>query len=173
MSDLLFFIRLFKPYKLWLVTGVFLAFITSIASISLLTLSGWFITASAIAGILAPDGVAITFNFMQPAAEIRALAIIRTFGRYAERVVTHEATFRVLAEIRCWFFANLIPLRPGSLAIKRSADVLAGITQDIDALDALYLRLCSPLLIAMVGGGAVVIFIAGYSVQISLFSLTL
>jgi ATP-binding cassette subfamily C protein CydC len=167
MKDLLFFLRLFKPYWLWLATGIVLALLTSLASISLLTLSGWFITSSAIAGLLAPDGVAFAFNFMQPAAEIRALAIIRTFGRYAERVVTHEATFRVLAEIRCWFFAKLIPLSPGQLASHRSADLLNGITQDIDALDALYLRLCSPLLIALTGGGMVVIFIAYYSVQIS------
>ena len=168
MKDLLFFLPLFKPYKRWLVGGVFLALLTSLASISLLTLAGWFITSSAIAGILAPDGVAIAFNFMQPAAEIRALAIIRTFGRYAERVVTHEATFRVMADCRCWFFEKLIPLVPGRLAMRRSADLLNGITQDIDALDALYLRLCSPLLIAVMGGGAIVIFIANYSVQISL-----
>ena len=167
MKDLLFFLPLFKPYKRWLIGGIFLALITSLASISLLTLAGWFITSSAIAGILAPDGVAIAFNFMQPAAEIRALAIIRTFGRYAERVVTHEATFKVMADCRCWFFKKLIPLVPGGLAMRRSADLLNGITQDIDALDALYLRLCSPLLIALMGGGAVVIFIACYSVQIS------
>lgn len=135
----------------------------------MLTLSGWFITASAIAGLSAPDSVAIAFNFMQPAAEIRALAMIRTVGRYAERVVTHEATFKVLAEIRCWFFAKLIPLAPGRLAMQRSADLLSGITQDIDALDALYLRLCSPLLIVMIGGGAVVAFICSYSIQIGIF----
>jgi len=169
MKDLLFFLKLFKPYKGWLISGLLLALVTSLASITLLTLSGWFITASAIAGMLAPDGVAVTFNFMQPAAEIRALAIIRTLGRYGERVVTHEATFRVLAEIRCWFFAKLIPLAPGRLAMKQSADLMHSLTQDIDALDALYLRLISPMLIAFFGGGAVVLFISWYSVQLSLF----
>jgi len=169
MKDLLFFIKLFKPYRLWMVSGTFLALIASLASISLLTLSGWFITSSAIAGALAPDGVAVAFNFMQPAAEIRALAIIRTLGRYAERVVTHEATFRVLAEIRSWFFAKLIPLAPGQLAMKRSADLLQKLTQDIDALDALYLRILSPVVIALLGAGMVVGFIAYYSTELSLF----
>ena len=171
MKDLLFFLKLFKPYKFWLVSGTLLALITSLASITLLTLSGWFITSSAIAGLLAPDGVAITFNFMQPAAEIRALAIIRTLGRYAERVVTHEATFRVLAEIRQWFFAKLIPLAPGRLATRQSADLLQSLTQDIDALDALYLRLCSPIIIALLGGAIVVSFIAYYSLYFSVFVL--
>jgi ATP-binding cassette subfamily C protein CydC len=169
MNDLLFFFKLFTPYKTWLVLGVFLALLTSFASISLLTLSGWFITSSAIAGLVAPDGVAVAFNFMQPAAEIRALAIIRTFGRYAERVVTHEATFRVLAEIRGWFFAKLIPISPGRLAMQRSAELLNGITREIDILDALYLRLCSPVFVGLVGGGAVIFFLACYSIQISIF----
>lgn len=171
MKDLLFFLKLFTPYKTWLVAGIFFALITSLASITLLTLSGWFITASAIAGILAPDGVAITFNFLQPAAEIRALAIIRTVGRYVERVITHEATFRVLAEIRRWFFAKLIPLSPGRLAMQRSAHLLNSMTQDIDALDSLYLRLCSPALVAFWGGVAVLVFITFYSLTISLFVL--
>ena len=169
MKDILFFLPLFKPYKIWLLAGIILAAITSIASISLLTLSGWFISASAIAGIAAPDGVAFTFNFLLPAAEIRALAIIRTLGRYAERVVTHEATFRVLAEIRCWFFAKLIPLAPGRLAMLRSTELLTGITQDIDALDGIYLRLLTPLLIAFFTGSLAVLFIANYSVLVSVF----
>lgn len=173
MKDLWFFVCLFKPYKLWLLAGLFLSLLTSLASISLLTLSGWFITSSAIAGILAPDGVAIAFNFMQPAAEIRALAIIRTLGRYAERVVTHEATFRVLTEIRCWFFEKLIPLSPGRLGMQRSADLLARLTQDIEILDALYLRLLLPVLVAMIAGGVVVIFIANYSMTIAFFVLAM
>ncbi len=173
MKDLLFFLSLFKPHKLWLVSGVFLALTASLASIALLTLSGWFITSSAIAGLMAPDGVAIAFNFMQPAAEIRALAIIRTLGRYGERVVTHEATFRVLAEIRSWFFAKLIPLVPARLGMKQSADLLHSLTQDIDTLDALYLRLCLPILMALLGCGAVVWFIACYSMHLSLFVLVM
>lgn len=169
MKDLLFFVKLFQPYKLWLIIGSFLAILTALASIFLLTLSGWFITSSAIAGLLAPDGVAITFNFLLPAAQIRALAIIRTVSRYGERVVTHEATFRVLTEIRCWFFAKLIPLAPGRLVMHRSADLLNGMTQDINALDVLYLRIFSPLMVAIIGGGCIVAFIAVYSMKISFF----
>ena len=169
MKDLLPIIKL----KFWLIAGLLIALITSLAAASLLTLSGWFITSSAIAGILAPDGAAIAFNFVQPAAEIRALAITRTFGRYAERLITHEATFRILTEIRCWFFAKLIPLAPGRLGMKRSADLLTGITHDIDTLDALYLRLILPVFIAIFGGGLVILFIASYSIKISLVALIL
>lgn len=168
MKDLQFFLRLFKPYSGWLAGGILLALLTALAAIALLTLSGWFISASAIAGLIAIDGNTLAFNFMLPAAQIRALAITRTLGRYGERVVTHEATFRVLAGIRSWFFQQLIPLVPGRLSAMRSGDLLSRMTADIDALDALYLRLLAPAAVAAVGIIFVSIFLAFYAPAVSL-----
>jgi ATP-binding cassette subfamily C protein CydC len=162
MKDLWFFLTLFKPHRIWLVAGILLSLLTAFASIALLTLSGWFISSSALAG------TAISFNFMLPAAQIRALAITRTVGRYGERLLTHEATFRVLASIRSWFFLQLIPLVPGRIAALRSGDLLSNMTADIDALDALYLRLLAPALVAALGVTAVVGFLYLYSPLISL-----
>ena len=153
---------------MWLVSGIILSLITSMAAITLLSLSGWFITASAMAGLLSIDGNVLAFNFMLPAAQIRALAIMRTLGRYAERLVTHEATFRVLAQIRSWFFQQLIPLVPGRLALMRSGDLLSRMTADIDALDALYLRLVAPVFVAILGVTAVTIVLATYAPIISI-----
>ena len=168
MRDCWFFLKLFKPYAMWLVSGIILSLITSMAAITLLSLSGWFITASAMAGLLSIDGNVLAFNFMLPAAQIRALAIMRTLGRYAERLVTHEATFRVLAQIRGWFFQQLIPLVPGRLALMRSGDLLSRMTADIDALDALYLRLVAPVFVAILGVTAVTIVLATYAPIISI-----
>jgi len=168
MKDLWFFLKLFKPQRGWLAGGISLSLLTALASIALLTLSGWFISASAIAGLVAVDGNTPAFNFMLPAAQIRALAIIRTLGRYGERVVTHEATFRVLAGIRSWFFRQLIPLVPGRLSALRSGDLLSRMTADIDALDALYLRLLAPAVVAAIGVTAVTVFLAFYAPVISL-----
>ena len=168
MKDCWFFLKLFKPHSVWLVSGTLLSLLTTLASITLLTLSGWFISASAIAGLLVLDGNALTFNFMLPAAQIRALAITRTLGRYGERVVTHEATFRVLASIRGWFFQQLIPLVPGRLSLMRSGDLLSRMTADIDALDALYLRLLAPMTVALLGIIGVTVFLACYTPIISL-----
>ncbi|MGZ4979708.1 MAG: thiol reductant ABC exporter subunit CydC [Methylobacter sp.] len=168
MKDLWFFLKLFKPHGAWLAGGIVLSLLTALASIALLTLSGWFISASAIAGLVVLDGNTLAFNFMLPAAQIRALAITRTAGRYGERVMTHEATFRVLAGIRSWFFQQLIPLVPGSLSAMRSGDLLSRMTADIDALDALYLRLVAPAVVAAVGVTAVTVFLAYYAPAISL-----
>jgi len=168
MKDLWFFLKLFKPHGAWLAGGIGLSLLTAFASIALLTLSGWFISASAIAGLVAVDGNTPAFNFMLPAAQIRALAIIRTLGRYGERVVTHEATFRVLAGIRSWFFRQLIPLVPGRLSVMRSGDLLSRMTADIDALDALYLRLLAPAVVAAIGVTAVTVLLAFYAPVIAL-----
>ncbi len=168
MKDLWFFLKLFKPHSGWLLGGIILSLLTTFAAIALLTLSGWFITSCAIAGLVVIDGNALAFNFMLPAAQIRALAIIRTVGRYGERLVTHEATFRVLAGIRSWFFQQLIPLVPGRLSALRSGDLLSRMTADIDALDALYLRLLAPAIVATIGVTAVTVFLAFYAPVISL-----
>ncbi len=167
MKDLWFFFTLFKPQRFWLISGLLLSLLTTVSGIALLTLSGWFISSCAIAGSV------ITFNFMLPAAQIRALAIIRTLGRYGERVVTHEATFRALADIRSWLFQQLIPLAPGRLSTLRSGDVLSRLTADVDALDALYLRLVAPVSIAAFGMLGVALFLWFYSWQISLVTLVM
>ena len=168
MKDCWFFLKLFKPHSVWLVSGIFLSLLTALAAIALLTLSGWFISSSAIAGLVAIDGNGLAFNFMLPAAQIRALAMTRTLGRYGERLVTHEATFRVLASIRSWFFQQLIPLVPGRLSVLRSGDLLSRMTADIDALDALYLRLLAPAIVAIIGVTAVTVFLAFYAPIVSL-----
>ncbi len=168
MSDLRFFLQLFKPYQSWLIAGVLLSILTTLGGIALLTLSGWFISSAAIAGVSVINDVTASFNYMQPAAEIRALALIRTLGRYGERIITHEATFRVLAQVRIWFFAQITPLATGRLALIRSGDLLARMTSDIDALDGLYLRLIAPVVVATVGLSGVLIFIYQYAPLISL-----
>lgn len=81
------------------------------ASIGLLTLSGWFLAATAIAG------VGTLFNFFYPSAGVRGLAIGRTVARYFEKVVTHDATFRVLAKLRVQVFVALFPSVPRYLTV--------------------------------------------------------
>ncbi|WP_151670708.1 thiol reductant ABC exporter subunit CydC [Nitrincola schmidtii] len=148
MQVLLPFIRLMKPHLSWVLLGSFLGLFTLFASIGLLTLSGWFIAATALAGISVASAQA--FNYMTPGGGVRGFAIARTAGRYFERITTHEATFRLLASLRSWFYEHLEPLNPARLRQYRSADLLNRIITDINSLDNLYLRVLSPSLIAAV-----------------------
>ncbi|WP_040707760.1 thiol reductant ABC exporter subunit CydC, partial [Oceanibaculum indicum] len=132
--------------RLWFLIGLALAIVSLVAGIGLLALAGWFIAATALAGAA---GLGLAFNFFSPSAGIRFLAILRTAGRYGERLATHEATLRFLANLRVTVFANLLSRDFAQLAQIRGGDFLQRLTGDIDLLDALYLRLAVPLLTAL------------------------
>lgn len=146
MKILLPYLALYRRHWFRLSLGIILAIITLLASIGLLTLSGWFLAASALAGLAG----LYTFNYMLPAAGVRGAAIFRTAGRYAERLVSHDATFRVLAHLRVNTFTKIMPLSPGGIARFRQADLLNRLVADVDTLDHLYLRVISPLVSALV-----------------------
>lgn len=166
MSELLRLLRLLQPYAGWMALGLLAALVTLVAQVGLLAISGWFIAAMAVAGV---SGTAI--NYFTPAAVIRAFAILRTGGRYLERLVTHEATLRLLSRLRAWLFEHLEPLAPAGLQDARSGDLLSRIGADIDTLDKFYLRLMVPVLAALIGGGAAVLFLAVYDGGLALVAL--
>ncbi|QUM80710.1 thiol reductant ABC exporter subunit CydC [Moritella sp. 5] len=144
MNPLVRLMRLLKPQLPLMLLGTLLSIITVMANIGLLAISGWFITIMAIAGL---SGV--TANYFTPAAIIRFLAIVRTAGRYAERLLTHRATFNTLAALRYYFYTRLEPLLPYYRVNFKSADILARLQQDIDELDNFYLRVLLPALLAI------------------------
>ncbi|WP_029592378.1 heme ABC transporter ATP-binding protein/permease CydC [Franconibacter pulveris] len=166
MRALLPYLALYKRHKWLLMLGIVLAIVTLLASIGLLTLSGWFLSASAVAGVA---GV-YSFNYMLPAAGVRGAAIIRTAGRYFERLVSHDATFRVLEHLRVFTFSKLLPLSPAGLARFRQGELLNRLVADVDTLDHLYLRVISPLVGAMVVIGVVTL---GLSLLDTTLALTL
>ncbi|WP_375548298.1 thiol reductant ABC exporter subunit CydC [Oceanicaulis alexandrii] len=148
MKDLRFFLALARPDRWWLRLGAALSALTLLAGIGLLSLSGWFITASAVAGLA---GAGRAFNYLFASGGVRGFALGRTVGRYAERMVTHEATFRILSRLRLWVFETAAPLAPARLGRLRGGDLLSRVTQDVDALDALYLRFVTPVTAALAG----------------------
>jgi len=137
-------LKLMRPYWGAMLLGALLSLITLLANIGLLAVSGWFIASMALAGI---SGAAI--NYFTPAALIRALAIVRTVGRYAERLVSHNATLALLSELRSWFYQRLEPLAPARLQQYHSGDLFSRIRADIDTLDHFYLRVLTPFSVAL------------------------
>lgn len=166
MRALLPYLALYKRHIWLLMLGVVLAIVTLLASIGLLTLSGWFLSASAVVGVA---GI-YSFNYMLPAAGVRGAAIIRTAGRYFERLVSHDATFRVLQHLRVFTFSKLLPLSPAGLARFRQGELLNRIVADVDTLDHLYLRVISPLVGALV---VILVVTAGLSILDVTLALTL
>ncbi len=166
MRVLLPYLALYKRHKGLLALGVILAIVTLLASIGLLTLSGWFLSASAVVGFAG----AYSFNYMLPAAGVRGAAIIRTAGRYFERLVSHDATFRVLQHLRVFTFSKVLPLSPAGLARFRQGELLNRLVADVDTLDHLYLRVISPLVGALM---VIVVVTFGLSLLDVTLALTL
>jgi ATP-binding cassette subfamily C protein CydC len=129
--------RLAKPAAMTV-----LAFVLGAA---LLGLAGWFIAASAVAGLAA----ASTFSFLFPSAGVQALAWARTLGRYGERIATHQATLDLVGSLRTSLFARALRLPRDRVAELRSSELLGRITVDSDAVENLLLRSSFPILAAI------------------------
>ncbi|MCM0147436.1 cysteine/glutathione ABC transporter ATP-binding protein/permease CydC [Photobacterium galatheae] len=165
MRDLIPYLKLYRRHWFGLTLGMLLGLATLLAAMSLLTLSGWFLAASAVAGLsIARE----TFNYMLPAAGVRGFSIARTAGRWGERVVSHNATFKLLADLRIFFFRKLTPLIPGRQTNLRDADLLNRLVADVDAMDHVYLRLISPLVIGVIALLAISGFLAWFDPTLGL-----
>lgn len=146
MREMLKLLGQMAPRKLWL-GGAALAALTVLMGMALLGLSGWFITATALAGLV--PATALVFDVFMPSAGIRLLAVGRTGARYAERLVTHDATLAVLAALRQRLFLSWARPQGARLLLQRPARLLQRLTADVDALDNLYLRLLVPAVAAL------------------------
>ncbi|WP_348730793.1 ATP-binding cassette domain-containing protein [Rheinheimera texasensis] len=114
-----------------------LGLLTLLATVALLAWSGWFISAAAAAGVGA------SFNYLRPGALIRLFAIVRTAGRYGERLVSHALVLRLLAVLRLRVFVALS--QQAGTTVFAGGDRLQRLIADIDLLDQLPLRLLNPL----------------------------
>ncbi|KQA97814.1 cysteine/glutathione ABC transporter ATP-binding protein/permease CydC [Vibrio metoecus] len=165
MRELLPYLKLYKKHWFGLTLGMLLALLTVLTSIGLLTLSGWFLSAAAVAGLTVARE---TFNYMLPGAFVRGFAMGRTAGRWGERVVTHNATFKLLTDLRVFFFEKLTPLIPGRLSTVRDADMLNRIVADVDAMDHVYLRLINPVTVGVLGIAALTTLVAWFDTTLGL-----
>ena len=134
MTPLLRILAIWRARTGWLLLGVVVSLCSVAAAVALLTLSGaW------IGDIAAGLALAVT-----SAALLRGVGVARVLLRYAERLLTHEATFRALADLRVWFFRGLAVRSAGGLGFRRAGDVLSRLVGDVEALDGLYLRILVP-----------------------------
>ncbi|WP_319498397.1 hypothetical protein [uncultured Cohaesibacter sp.] len=168
MAEIRKLLGLMRPWTGWIILGVFLSLITALANVTLMAISGWFIAAMALAGL-----AGVTMNYFTPAAIIRAMAITRTVGRYAERLVTHEATLRLVAELRRWFYDRMEPLAPSGLQDLKSGDIFSRIGADITTLENFYLRVLVPSLVAVIAVPIFCVFAGYFSVALAVALIVL
>jgi len=127
------------------------------------TLLGAGALASAI-GLIATSAWLISRSAQHPQESAVALAIVgvqffalaRGLLRYAERLVAHDAAFRLLAELRVRVYERLEALAPLGLPAFRSGDLLARLIGDVDSIQDLLLRVLPPFAIAVIVGALTV-----------------
>lgn len=138
--------------------GVALVAAALAAGAGLLAASGSLIAGSALAGL----GL-IVFDTFRPSAIVRLLAIVRTAARYAERLSTHDATLRFLADLRVDVFRGLLARPRGG---ERPALLFNRLAGDLSALDGLPIRFAVPV-------AAATLTLAGTALALSAVSWTL
>ena len=156
MNDVFRIFGLWRSRGLWLGAGVLVSLAALAAGVAMMGLGGAVMGAAMVGGALAV-----------PSA-LRALGVARVVLRYAERLVTHAATFRALADLRVWFFRNLARCTAGGLGFRQAGDVLARLVGDIEALDGLYLRILVPVAGAVLLFPVLLVLIGSHSIPLGL-----
>ena len=162
MRDLLRLVKLVRPHWRLAALGLVLSLATLLANVGLLALSSWFIASMALAGL-----AGALFDYTTAGAGVRALALGRAAGRYAERLVNHDVTFRILSALRVWFYERLEPLAPARLSSYRSGDLLSRIRADIDTLDDFYVRGVVPSIVAVLAAACILPFLAHFDARLA------
>jgi ATP-binding cassette subfamily C protein CydC len=121
---------------------------TVLASVGLVTTSGYLLARAAERPPI--------LDLMLVIVTVRFFGLARPVLRYGERLASHDVTFRMLRQIRRWFYDALVPLAPARLMAFRSGDLLARLAGDVDSLQELHLRLIAPALVACLVSAVVV-----------------
>jgi ATP-binding cassette subfamily C protein CydC len=150
MNALVRVIKLSAAARGRLVLAWFLGTLAAASAIGLMAASAWLISRAA----QQPP----VLYLMVAIVSVRAFAILRATSRYAERLVAHDAAFRVLGEARARVFQRLEQLAPAGLPAFRSGDLLSRMVADVDTLQDLWVRLLLPYgVAALAGTGSVVL----------------
>lgn len=151
-----------KPLKGRMILAIFLGIISNLAvvAISIIGLQG-------VLAILSQQPV----NPQNCLVMMVGCGVIRGVARYCEQYLNHDIAFRLLAIIRQQIFATLRQLGPARLAGKKSGDLVAAITTDVEALEVFFAHTVSPVFIALGTTLVTVSYLASYHLGLGLLLL--
>ena len=133
------------PYRFRVALAVLLGVATVAGNVGLLSTAAYVISAAAVVSYISLLTIPIYL--------VRFFSVSRSFSRYFERLVSHDLTFRLLGNLRSWFYVRLTPLAPALLEGYRSGDLLSRLVEDVEELENFYVRAVSPVLVAAVVWG--------------------
>ena len=146
-------LRLAQPKFRRFAPGVFFGVLSALSSVALLATSAWLITRAA-------EHPPILF-LSAAIVGVRAFALLRASARYVERLLSHDAAFRQLSDLRVGIYRRLVPLAPDGLRDAGRGDLATRLVSDVDELQNLPLRVVQPLVVALI---TAVISVIGVSI---------
>ncbi|MEN6482185.1 MAG: thiol reductant ABC exporter subunit CydC, partial [Anaerolineaceae bacterium] len=149
-----------RPYISQVILSVILSAAAIASSIGLIGTSAFLIASAALHPSIASLQVAIV--------GVRFFGISRAVFRYLERLTTHSVNLSLLANLRTWFYARLEPLAPAVLIRNESGDILSRSISDIETLENFYVRVVSPVIVAVCITAGMSIFVGLYAGQAAL-----
>ncbi len=138
----------------WAVVSVLAGAATVLSGVGLMGASAYIITMAALQPSIALLQV--------PIVAVRFFGISRGIFRYLERISSHQATFKLLAELRVYFYQALEPHIPARSLSYRSGDLLNRIVGDVQSLENFYVRALAPPLSAALALAAVFALLGGF-----------
>lgn len=132
--------------------GLFLGALAVGCSVGLMAVSGWLISRASEQPPVLYLMVAVTAT--------RAFGLGRAVFRYAERLVSHDAVLRMLADLRVSVYRRLERIAPAGLREHRRGDLLSRLVADADTLQDYWLRWLLPVGTAVLVGTGSVAFTA-------------
>ncbi len=156
-------IALVKPYFWWMALAALIGFATTGSGIGLLMTSAYIIAKAA----LQPPTGSLQFGIIG----VQLFSLGRGVFRYAERLISHNITFRILAKLRLWFYDAIEPLAPARLMHFKSGDLLQRVVDDIQSLENIYTRVLGPPLTALLVAALMWFLLGVYSLQAALLIL--
>lgn len=139
--------KLVLPFRWSIVSALGLGTATIGASVGLMGTAAWLIATAALHPSIADLQIAVV--------GVRFFGVSRGVFRYLERLISHNLTFKFLAELRVWFIESLAPLAPARLLDRSVADLVDCAVSDIEALQTFTIRVLSPPMVALaIGLGA-------------------
>jgi ATP-binding cassette subfamily C protein CydC len=157
MVRLLWFL---KPFTLMILASILLGIGTTAAGIGMLGTSAYLIASAALHPSIAELQVAIV--------GVRFFGLSRAGLRYSERLVSHSVNLRVLDHLRQWFYDQIESSPSAELQTIKSGDLLDRLMGNIEDLENFYVRVVSPVIVALVIGIGASMFVGGYQTQFGL-----
>ncbi len=157
-----------RPLRSWMALSVLLGVLTIGSGLGLMTLSAYLISEAALHPAYSALAIAII--------SVQIFGVLRGILRYLERIVSHETTFRLLSQLRVWFYSKIEPLVPARLAVLThegsadftSADLLSRLVADIDTLQEFYIRVIAPPVVAILIGAIMWVVLGAFNVWLGL-----